>query len=351
MKLAFDARAFGRPLDSMDRVLRVLVGAAQHQEWDIELFIDDDLRTDSERFRQWTRPATAAADSTAVALWSPDTNVLQCNLPVVATLHDINPLLPDGRGRLARYLREYRFRHRVHRCLGRIARLVTDTDDARQRVAKVFPDTTGKLSVVPLFVDPEINALQGEPRDLILNGLGLIPGFILFVGSLRRHKNWEGLIRAFAAMPASLRVSHPLVFAGRAERSRREAEHLADTLGVRKDMRVLGVVDERSLCALYGGASVLACPSFMEGFGFTPLEAMACGLPVVATNRTCVPEVLGDAPLYVDPASIESISDALILVLSDRAKRDSLIDAGLRRAALFNPARTGQAMAQVLAML
>ena len=347
MVLAFDARAFQRDLDSIDRVLRVLVCAARHAGWQIELWVDGDLRPDAPGFSQWVRPVAEAADSDAVALWSPDTGVLPCDVPVVATLHDVNPLLPDGRGIPARWLRERRFRRRVDRCLDCVERLVTDTQDARQRVAQAFPDSESMLSVVPLFVDPEVKPLGGGDRDGILEKLGLEPGFILFVGSLRRHKNWEGLIRAFAAIPAPLRASHPIVFAGRAGR-RRKAEQLAETLGVGERVRILGVVDDRSLCALYGGARLLACPSFMEGFGFPPLEAMACGVPVVAANRTCVPEVLGDAAVYVDPSSIRSISEGLMSVLDDDAKREALIDAGMKHVSQYGPVRTAEAMSRVL---
>jgi glycosyltransferase involved in cell wall biosynthesis len=108
------------------------------------------------------------------------------------------------------------------------------------------------------------------------------------------------------------------------------------------------VVDEKTLHALYGAAALLACPSLMEGFGFPPLEAMACGVPVVATDRTCVPEVLGDAALYVDPASIKSITAGLTIVLDDSDKREDMIEAGIRQAARYTPARTAEAMADVL---
>ena len=348
MVLAFDGRAFCRGLDSIDRVLRVLLCAARHAGWQVELWTEGELRPDAAQFRDCVRPAAEAAGSDAAALWSPDTGLLPCDVPVVATLHDVNPLLSDGRNPLARWVRRRRFRRRVGRCLARIDRLVTDTHDAERRVAQAFPSSRTRLSVVPMFADPDIKPLRGERGGRIIGEFGLEPGFILSVGSLRRHKNWSGLIRAYAALPASLRARHSLVFAGRAKRARRDAERLAAALGVRERVAILGVVGEEPLHALYGAASLLACPSFMEGFGFPPLEAMACGVPVVATNRTCVPEVLGDAAEYVDPASIESITEGLRSVLEGARKREAMIEAGTARAAQYNPARTSEAMAQVL---
>jgi len=350
MNLAFDARAFGRPLDSMDRVLRVLVCAAREADWNIELWLDGELRPDAEAYRPWVRPV-ADDDSKADALWSPEMSVVVSGLPSVATLHDVNPLLPDGRPALARWLRRRRFRRRVGALLTGLDRLVTDTEDAKQRVIGAFPKSAGLLSVVPLFVDPHIMPLGGEEGRRILDRFALAPGFVLFVGSMRRHKNWDGLMRAFARLTPALQAAHPLVFAGRSRRARADAARLMQQLGIEQHVRILGVVDDRALHALYGGAGVLACPSFMEGFGFPPLEAMACSVPVLATNRTCVPEVLGDAAAYIDPDSVPEMAEALARVLTDKALRANLVEAGVRRARTFTPQRTAAAMSNVLAGL
>ena len=105
------------------------------------------------------------------------------------------------------------------------------------------------------------------------------------------------------------------------------------------------------MSALYSGADVFVFPSFLEGFGLPPLEAMACGVPVVATNRTSVPEVLGDAPLYVDPSDHEAMSEAIQAVLEDSDLKSRLIESGLSKCAEFSPARTAAAMQEVLRQL
>ncbi len=348
MILAFDGRAFCRELDSMDRVLRVLICAARQAGWQVEIWTSSDLRPDAEKFREYVKSAAAADFSGAVALWSPDLDLFPCALPRVATLHDINPLLLDGRNRFARWLRGRRFRRSVAECLAGTGRLVTDTRDSAGRIVEVFPDFGDRLSVVPLFTDPDLQPLRGPEGARVLGRFDLAPGFILFVGSLRRHKNWEGLLRAYAMLPPSLRKERRLVFAGRASRARGKAERLAAKLGVRSDVRILGVVDEKTLHALYGGAGLLACPSFMEGFGFPPLEAMSCGVPVVASDRTCMPEVLSDAAIYVNPGSIESIAIGLASVLEDSQRRERLVALGLEQAARYNPDRTARAMGDVL---
>jgi len=100
-------------------------------------------------------------------------------------------------------------------------------------------------------------------------------------------------------------------------------------------VRLLGYVAEADLPPLYAGAEVAALPSIAEGFGFPALEAMACGVPLVASNSTALPEVYGDAAIGVDPLDTEALADALGRVLGDAALRAAMIERGLRRAAEF----------------
>jgi hypothetical protein len=105
------------------------------------------------------------------------------------------------------------------------------------------------------------------------------------------------------------------------------------------------------VAALYAGAFLFVFPSFMEGFGLPPLEAMACEVPVIASNQTSVPEILGDAPLYINPYEIDSMTTAIARAAQDAALRARLVEAGLRRVAGFTPQHTGAAMLRVLASL
>ena len=352
MNIAFDARAWEKPPHSLRRVLSLLVHTAQTMGWEYELWNTGPLQPEFAAFATRSRLWDEARQMTsATALWSPDFPKLKLPLPVVITIHDVNPLLPDRRHALARAWRAFRFRHKAAGAMASSQRVVTSSEDARTRLAAEFPAHAAKLAVVPYFVDPALRRPGAATRDAALARLGLQPGYILFFASLRRHKNWDGLMRGYARLPEALRREHPLVLAGSYRRVEREVRQLADELGIAEQLRLPGAIPEAGVAALYAGAFLFVFPSFMEGFGLPPLEAMACEVPVIATNQTSVPEILGDAPLYINPHEPDTITAALARAAQDAALRAQLVEAGLRRVKQFTPQNTGAAMLKVLASL
>ena len=352
VNLAFDARPWEKPPHSLRRVVSLLVHTAETMGWEFELWNTGPLQPEFAAFAGRSRPwSEAPAATRAVALWSADFPRLTLPLPVVTTIHDVNPLLPDRRHALARAWRAFRFRRKAAGALAASRRVVTCSIDAQGRLAAEFPAQAAKLMVVPYFVEPALRRPDTSARDAVLAQLGLKPGYILFFASLRRHKNWDGLMRAYALLPEVLRREHPLVLAGSYRRVEQDVRRLAEELGIVEQLRLPGSIPEAGVPALYAGAFLFAFPSFMEGFGLPPLEAMACEVPVIASHRTSIPEVLGDAPLYCDPAQPETMAAALARAAQDAALRTRLIEAGLRRVTRFTPRNTGAAMQAVLAAL
>lgn len=349
MRIAFDARCFSKPPHSFRRVLQNLFDAALAMGWDVELWMDQGLHPELERYRDWVVPAGGKPGRNgAQLLWSPSLDAVRTSLPVVATIHDINPLLPDNRPWLVRLWRGARFRYRAGRLFQRAARISTDSEYSRLRIAEEFPASADKLHVVPLFVDAGLKRVEPAVMNKILSSFGLSDAYVLFVGSLRRHKNWHGLMKAFANLPPVLRSRHHLVLCGPVHRDRANADRLAASLGITEQVHILGTVSDEALMALYSGAGLFAFPSFLEGFGLPPLEAMSYGVPVVATDCTCVPEVLGDAPVYVSPHDLDSLAGAMRSVLEDGILRARLVEAGIHRVREFNSGRTGAAMKSVI---
>jgi alpha-1,3-rhamnosyl/mannosyltransferase len=278
-------------------------------------------------------------------------DVLPCTLPTVATIHDVNPLLEDGRGWFARWTRRRKFHRLLREAKPQVGAYATDTEDARGRIVSFFPELRSALGVVPLYVESSFTAPSAARVSEVLARHGLPKGYFLFVGSLRRHKNWEGLIRAFARLPEALRRERPLVLVGPAHRAQTEVHRLTQRLGVSGEVRCTGAVEDTDLPALYTGARGFVFPSFLEGFGLPPLEAMALGVPVISSNRTCLPEVLGDAPLYIDPADHAALAAAMEQLAGDETLHARLAEAGLARSRVFNAARTAEAMGTLLGRL
>jgi glycosyltransferase involved in cell wall biosynthesis len=331
MRVALDVRVRRGPRSSFVRVSELIEEAARAAELD---------------WFPWESGACPAD-----VLWSPlqDAEPAPPGLKRVLTLHDVSPLLRDPRPAAARLWRGWRFRRRVRRAAAVATHFAIVSEDARGRVATFFPELGGRASVVPLYAASVMRPLAPDAARPALHKLGLEPGFVLFVSALRPHKNWEGALRAWAGLPPALRAAHPLVMAGSAERWGGRALAQARELGV--DLRLLGAQPDEALTALYSSCGVFIFPSYQEGFGLPPLEAMACGAPVVASHATAIPEVLGSAALYGDPWRPESFTAPLQRLLTDPVERAARVAASLARAKEFNSARTGRSMRDLLAQI
>jgi len=160
-------------------------------------------------------------------------------------------------------------------------------------------------------------------------------GPIVCIGSAEPRKNIAGLLAAYETLLRDLPAAPPLILAGRPPAAQSPLSRLLESPGLKGRARHLGYVSERDRRDLYDRASMVVVPSFDEGFGMTALEAMTVGVPVVASNRGALPEVVSDAGLLVDPAANGSLADAMARLLRDRALAARLIEAGLRRSSLF----------------
>jgi hypothetical protein len=154
--------------------------------------------------------------------------------------------------------------------------------------------------------------------------------YVLYVGNFNPHKNIPRLIRAFAMLPGPVRSRHILVLAGGYGDGRPELAGLAASLGITDRVVFTGRVDDADLPALYADSAVYVTPSLEEGFGSTVLEAMACGAPVVTSNRAALPEVVGDAGLLFDAEQRRTSPRSSTRVLSDAALADDLRRRALR---------------------
>ncbi len=212
-----------------------------------------------------------------------------------------------------------------------------------------------RLIVTPLGVDEKFFSVESArtTSDLRsrfgLSGINEKRPLILYVGGIDPRKNIGVMIRAFAETLHHFRsrpgAPLPMLFmAGRIQKDREfpELQRLVKSLGVENDVVMPGYVDDVDLLALYASAKVFFFPSLYEGFGLPPLEAMAAGLPVVSSDTSAMPEVLGDAAAYFKPTDYEEAAEELISVLSDPERAEKLKVEGRERARLFTWRKTGE---------
>ncbi len=239
--------------------------------------------------------------------------------PMVFTIHDLIHL--DVVEEQSRFKTLY-YRYVVRPAVLRAHRVLTVSEYSRQRILQWSGVAPEKVVVVGNGVDPAFSP----------DGPKYMPGFpyMFYVRNGKPHKNVARLLEAFAQMDVP---GVRLLLSGKADN---DIRHLALHLGIDDRVVFSGRIPEEDLPSYYRGAAVVTMPSLYEGFGLPALEGMACGVPVVVSNTTSLPEVVGDAGLLVDPCDPGSIAAGLTRALTDESLRSTLRERGLERAQLFN---------------
>jgi glycosyltransferase involved in cell wall biosynthesis len=219
----------------------------------------------------------------------------------------------------------------------RAERIMTVSETSKTDIVRFCGVSADRVSVIYNAIDerflvaPTETQIQNTRERYQLDG-----PFVLYVGNIKPHKNLERLIEAFNLVRHEGFDRLRLLIIGdqisKFPRLRRAVDHYK----LHKHVRFLGFVSVETLASLYRLATVFAFPSLYEGFGLPPLEAMASGTPVVASNVSSMPEVLGDAAVLVDPYHPEAIAEGLVRVLNDSALRVQLHERGLARARAYS---------------
>jgi glycosyltransferase involved in cell wall biosynthesis len=270
---------------------------------------------------------------------------LFCRKRAVVTIHDcIHLLFPQYLPSRAAY--QYA-KVMMGSAIKRSELVFTVSEASRRDILRFYPKADpDRLQVVPNAIDEAIVEDPGEEEMERVQERYQIRGrFILYAGNIKPHKNLERLVAAFGMLKQ--RGGHEdvkLLIIGDEINSYGSLRRSVEAAGVRQDVRFFGFVPSTTLAALYRLASVFAFPSLYEGFGLPPLEAMACGTPVVTSRISSLPEVVGDAALLVDPYSTEDIAHGLERVLADDALRAELSTRGRARVKQFSWERSVEAI-------
>jgi glycosyltransferase involved in cell wall biosynthesis len=259
-----------------------------------------------------------------VPIWAP--------APSVNMVHDVIPLTwPDYRNPFSVHLKRQLYQF----WMSRASRTVTVSLHAKDSIARELGLNPDQIVVIPnriserFFHRPSPSEVQAVREALHLQG-----AFCLYVGSTAPHKNVGSLLEAYSRLPHELRSAYLLVLAGAGGGG---ADQLLAGLeqSARSTIRCPGGVSDDALRVLYHEATFFVFPSLAEGFGYPPLEAMACGTPVIAVRTGPMPEVLGEAPYWVESGEPAELGEAIAALLGSESLQQELIERGRRQAERF----------------
>ena len=276
-------------------------------------------------------PWQAARDRVDL-FWAPTHRLpryLNRNIASVVTVHDLVWKHAGETMQPARRWLDARLMPEAARLADRIIAVSASTADD---LACEVPEAAGKIKAIPHGApDP-----ASQTSHTTLTGMGLSEPFFLFVGTLEPRKNLSRLIEAYAKLPESLQTKAKLAIAGGKGWGGVDIKTLCENHGVTERVHVLGYVTEEQLSGLYAQALFLAMPSLYEGFGLPLLEAMAHGKPTLTSDRSSMPEVVGETGILIDPDDVDSIGNGLSKLIGDPVLRQRLGEAARDRAQEFS---------------
>jgi len=234
-----------------------------------------------------------------------------------------------------------RYYGRVHRAVRSAERVIVDSECTRRDVLELLGIPEEKVTVVYMAAGPAFHPYEVPPEDRrTFSGYVLAPQqFALFVGTIEPRKNLPGLLRAFHRMRERYPDLEPhprLVIVGEEGWLSQEVFRVVNELRLAQEVAFIGSLPLGDLVWLYRAARLFVFPSLYEGFGLPPLEAMACGAPVIASSAGALPEVLGDAAWLIAPEDTEGWAEAMARLWGDDALRAQLRTRGLERAGRFS---------------
>ena len=267
------------------------------------------------------------------------------NHPSIVTIHDLTLSFYPGK-KLTSPWHRFAYHLAIRTAVKKAKKIIAVSENTKKDLQNLFKIKEEKINVIYEGVNSQFRVLQDKAIvENIRKKYKLEKPYLLYTGVWRSHKNLPNLIKAFNVLKTDYGFDGYLVITGRKDPVYApdiENETLSLELG--NDIIFTGLVDDSDLIALYNGSLAYVFPSFYEGFGLPPLEAMQCGVPVVASNTSSVPEVCGDGnAVFFDPNSPEDMAINIFEVISQKSLRQKLITRGLQRARQFSWSKMAEA--------
>jgi glycosyltransferase involved in cell wall biosynthesis len=359
MRVAFNATSLLSPLTGIGQYSRQLaLGLASHDDIDAEFFygavwskqvrdaplpgpaglvpwlrkyvpFSYELRrlVQSNRFAQYSQKQ-------AFDLYhEPNILPLPFRVPTVITVHDLSWIRYPETHPVARVRAMDKY---FQPGLEHASLILTDSEFVKRELIEVFGVQPERIRPVLLGVEALFHPRSADETRTVLNAHGLAHGqYLLAVGTLEPRKNLAVALRAFMQLAPQLRKRFPLVLVGMRGWHTSALEQQIAPLVAAGEIRLLGYLPREDLATIIAGATTLIYPSIYEGFGLPPLEAMACGVPVIASNVSSLPEVVGDTGLMIDPQDVEGLACAIERLVNAPELRQALSQKALQRSAMF----------------
>jgi len=253
--------------------------------------------------------------------------------PTVVTIHDLSLLAQAETHEAANVQRG---RRRLPIMARRATMIVAPSEWTRREIITHLNIRAERIRVIPEAARETMHPRDETVWREVLGKHGIRRPYLLYVGTIEPRKNLLTLLRAYDELLRATRHRPQLVLCGGRGWLDDEVFQLVEKLKLQEMVRFTGYVDDGELPALYSAAEVFVYPSLYEGFGLPPLEAMACGAPVVTSNTSSLPEVVGAAGLTVPPRDVAALAQALVKLLDNAAMRQHFSRAGLDQAARFS---------------
>ena len=266
----------------------------------------------------------------------------------IITIHDLNPLFLPPISMKGWFKNRFYFRILLKLSSRKVDRIITVSQYSKKDIVKYLRVPEEKIEVIYHSINERYRPLQSN-LEKVTSKYGINKKFIFYFGNFNPHKNVKALIEAYYKLPQEIKNEYQLVLGGRRDKQCLGLERMVKHLKIEEKVVFTGFISEENLPLIYSAAEHFVFPSLREGFGLPPLEAMACGTPVITSNVSSLPEVVGEAGILVSPYKVYEIKEAIVRVLADSVLRNDLIQKGLNRAKRFTPEKTTKQILEVFA--
>lgn len=256
----------------------------------------------------------------------------------ITTIHDLTMMLyPSGKSQKS-LVRKFAFARVMDSAAKNASACIAVSQATKNDIIKVLKADNKNIEVIYEGIDDNYNAkrINTDISGKVLKKYNIQKPYLLFLSQWRPHKGILQLLEAFDILKQEYLIDHQLVIVGKPNSHFPEIPAAIKQNKYKKDIIIPGFVEENDLPILYQNADCFVFPSHYEGFGLPPLEAMACGAPVAASNVSCIPEVLGDAAEYFDPYSPENMAEAILKIIKNNKLKSDLRAQGFKQAQKYS---------------